>query len=66
MQLQYYGPCSFAPRNERPVHLKHFQFAYQREWRLCAFPMASQMPKAAFNIELGALSDIADMVALAA
>ncbi|ELT50872.1 hypothetical protein [Brucella intermedia] len=64
--VTYYDPCSFVHRKEKPVHLKHFQFAYQREWRLCAFPTASQMPKAAFNIALGALSDIADMVALAA
>ncbi|MGO8298895.1 hypothetical protein ACC817_22665 [Rhizobium ruizarguesonis] len=64
--VRYYDPCSFVHRNERPVHLKHFQFAYQREWRLCAFPTARQMPAAAFNIELGALSDIAEMVALPA
>lgn len=64
--VQYYDPCSFIHRNERPVHLKHFSFAYQREWRLCAFPNTSQMPEAAFNIELGPLSDIAEIVTLPA
>ncbi|MEX2740819.1 hypothetical protein AB3480_05145 [Rhizobium mongolense] len=52
--VQYDDPCSFVHRNKRPVHLKHFQFAYQREWRLCAFPTASQMPAAAFNISISA------------
>ena len=64
--VTYYDPCSFVHRKEKPVHLKHFQFAYQREWRLCAFPTASQMPAAAFNIELGTLSDIAEIVTLPA
>jgi hypothetical protein len=64
--VQYYDPCSFTHRNERPVHLKHFSFAYQREWRLCAFPTANQMPADAFNIQLGPLSDIAEIVTLTA
>ncbi|NTF36787.1 hypothetical protein G6L72_08705 [Agrobacterium rubi] len=62
--VTYYDPCSFVHRNEKPAHLTHFQFAYQREWRLCAFPMTNQMPVAAFNIDLGSLSDIAEMVSL--
>lgn len=51
-------------QNEKPVHLKHFQFAYQREWRLCAFPTINQMPTEAFNIEIGSVSDIAELVAV--
>lgn len=64
--VTYYDPCSSVHRKERPAHLKHFQFAYQREWRLCAFPTASQMPASAFNIQISSLEDIAEMVVLPA
>lgn len=62
--VQYYDPCSFTHRKSKPVHLKHFSFSYQREWRFCAFPVVSQMPEDPFEIKLGPLSDIAELVTL--
>jgi hypothetical protein len=63
--VQYYDPCSFTHRKVKPVHLKHFSFSYQREWRFSAFPIASQMPEEPFTTNLGSLTDIADLVTLA-
>ena len=43
--VQYYDPCSFIERRTKPVRLKHFSFAYQREWRFCAFPIKGKCRK---------------------
>lgn len=62
--VEYYDPCSFVHMDSKTSHLKHFRYAYQREWRLCAFPSVDQLPNEAFNIHLGSLDDIAELVTL--
>lgn len=62
--VTYYDPCSFVHRKAKPAHLKHFSFAYQREWRLCAFLPPQQIPEEPFNMQIGSLTDIAELVTL--
>jgi hypothetical protein len=63
--VKYYDPCSFFDLKKRPETIKHFSFAYQREWRFCVFPKEHEIPESPVLIELGELSDIAELVTLA-
>jgi len=62
--VKYYDPCSFTHRNMKPAQLKHFSFAYQREWRLCAFPPVQEIPEEPFTMQIGSLVDIAELITL--
>lgn len=62
--VKYYDPCSRTHMKVRPETIKHFLFAYQREWRLCLFPPANMIPKEPVNLDIGSLRDIAELVML--
>lgn len=62
--VKYYDPCSFVDMEKRPETIKHFSFAYQREWRFCVFPEEDEIPDSPTLIELGPLTDIAELVTL--
>lgn len=62
--VDYYDPCSLTHTKARPETFKHFLFAYQREWRLCLYTLANTIPDEPINLEIGSLSDIAELVVL--
>ncbi|TGN68286.1 hypothetical protein E4L95_02010 [Paracoccus liaowanqingii] len=62
--VTYYDPCSRAHLQTRPELIKHFSFAYQREWRICFFPSENDIPEEPFSIEIGDLRVIAQLVKL--
>jgi hypothetical protein len=60
--VTYFDPCSQVHMKTRPEIIKHFSYAYQREWRICVFPVDGQMPTEPITLRLGALNDIAELV----
>lgn len=60
----YYDPCSHVHLKRRPETIKHFSFAYQREWRTCIFPPEDQLPNEPVLLALGSLADIAELVVM--
>jgi hypothetical protein len=62
--VKYYDPCSFVGMKRRPETIKHFRYLYQREWRFCVFPNEREMPEEPFDLTIGSLEDIADIVTL--
>lgn len=60
--VTYYDPCSHVHMKSRPETIKHFSFAYQREWRICVFPSTEEVPREPLTLQLGTLEDIGELV----
>lgn len=65
-KIEYYDPCSFVAISKNPAFIKHFEYAYQREWRFCVFLKDGEIPSDPVAIKIGSLEDISELVTLPA